>query len=122
IDEALRARPLLEAEAGRVSAAQGLREQAAARSNAEFQFSNENLRPGQTYGRDVDTMAVVTQPLDLAGRRDARMAVADQRVAGARAQSDTSRIEVIRAVTTAYWEAREAQEARESHKAAVDTF
>src|SRR5262245_21631990 len=77
INEALRTRPVLKADAESVAAAEGLRKQAGARPNGEFQFSNENLRRGQDYTRDVDTLAVVTQPFDLTGRRDARIAVAD---------------------------------------------
>lgn len=122
VDEALRVRPVLKAEAERIAAAEGLRQQAAARSNGEFQFSNENLRPGQTYGRDVDTLAVVTQPIDLTGRRDARIRVADQHVITEHADVARSRIGLIRAVTNAYWEAREAQEARDILKTTLDTF
>src|SRR5262249_36471787 len=75
IDEALRVRPDLKADAERIAAAEGLRQQAEVRPNGEFQFSNENLRPGQTYSRDVDTLAVLTQPLDLTGRRGARIGI-----------------------------------------------
>lgn len=57
VDRALASRPSLKAEAERVSVAEGLRQQAAALPNPEFQFQNENLRPGQTYSRDVDALA-----------------------------------------------------------------
>jgi cobalt-zinc-cadmium efflux system outer membrane protein len=122
ISEALRTRPILQADAARVSAAEGLLRQAAARPNAEFQFSNENLRPGQTYSRDVDTLAVLTQPLDLAGRRGARIDVAEQHLAVVQAGVARSRVDVIREVVVAYWEAREADEARNVLAMTLETF
>ena len=53
------------AEAERMSSAEGLRKQAGLFPNPEFQFQNENLRPGQTYTRDVDTLAMISQQLDV---------------------------------------------------------
>lgn len=122
VDEALRTRPSLKADTERVASAVGLRQQAGARANADFQFTNENLRRGQTYGRDVDTLAVLTQPIDVAGRRTARIAVADEHVTAATAEADLGRIALIRAVTAAYWEAREAQEVRDVLQASVEAF
>jgi cobalt-zinc-cadmium efflux system outer membrane protein len=122
VDEALTSRPVLKADAARVAAAEGAQRQAAAHPTGEFQFSNENLRRGQIYTRDVDTLAILTVPLDLAGRRGARTGVADQHVAVVTSESAASRVQVVRAVTAAYWEAREAQEARDVLKAAVDAF
>jgi len=57
IDKALDSRASLKADAERISTARGLKQQAGLIPNPEFQFSNENLRPGQTYWRDVDTLA-----------------------------------------------------------------
>ncbi len=68
VHEALASRVSLEAESERVSVAVGLRNQARAIPNPEFQFQNENLRPGQSYGRDVDTLLMINQPLDVLGR------------------------------------------------------
>ena len=56
VDKALHSRASLMAEAERVSTAEGLTKQAGLFPNPEFQFQNENLRPGQTYTRDVDTL------------------------------------------------------------------
>src|SRR3954464_3622735 len=69
VNKALQSRASLKAEAERVSTAEGLKKQAGIRPNPEFQFQNENLRPGQTYGRDVDTLAMINQPLDVLGKR-----------------------------------------------------
>src|SRR5438445_9354345 len=72
VDTALQSRALLKAEAERVRVAQGRKHQAGLQPNPEFQFGNENLRPGQTYSRDVDTLAYVTWPIDVLGKRGQR--------------------------------------------------
>jgi len=122
IGQALEARASLRAESERVSVAQGMRKQAGLRPNPEFQFQNENLRPGQTYNRDVDTLAMINQPLDLVGKRGQRMAVADKSVARARAEYDLSRQDIVRRVRLAYWTARGSQEVREILKITADNF
>jgi cobalt-zinc-cadmium efflux system outer membrane protein len=122
IDTALQSRASLKAEAERTDAAEGRKRQAGAWPNPEFQFSNENLRPGQTYGRDVDVKAYVTQPLDVLGKRHRRVAVAEQALARTRAEYDHTRWQVIREVALAYWAARGAQERRDVLKATVDNF
>src|SRR5947208_637236 len=78
VDTAMRSRALLKAEEERVNVAEGRKRQAGLAPNPEFQFGSENLRPGQTFSRDVDTLAYVTWPLDLLGKRGQRVAVADQ--------------------------------------------
>src|SRR5215470_10173115 len=85
IDKALASRAALKADAERVSASQGLREQARAFPNPDFQFQNENLRPGMVYWRNVDILAYAVQPLDMFGRRGGRVAAADGTVARTRA-------------------------------------
>src|SRR5690242_14927964 len=122
VDTALASRASLRAEAERVSASQGLRNQAGALPNPEFQFQNENLRPGQTYSRDVDTLAMINQPLDLVGKRGQRMAVADKNVARTRADYEVSRQDIVRRVRLAYWTARGSQEVREILKATAQEF
>ena len=122
IRQALAAQPSLQAEAERVEVAQGLRKQAGLFPNPEFQFQNENLRPGQTYARDVDTLALINQPLDILGKRRRRMEVADQGVARARAQLQLSRFQVARNVKLAYWAARGAQETRDVLRTSVENF
>ena len=52
VDRALQRRPALKAEAERVDAAKGARDQAGKFGRTRiFLFQNENLRPGQTYSR-----------------------------------------------------------------------
>lgn len=122
ISQALESRAALRAESERVSVAEGMRKQAGLRPNPEFQFQNENLRPGQTYGRDVDTLAMINQPLDLLGKRGQRIAVADKGVARTRAEYDLARWDVVRRVRLAYWAARGSQEVREILKTTAANF
>src|ERR1700694_3793115 len=68
VSRALESRASLKAEAERITAAEGIQKQAGLISNPEFQFQNENLRPGMTYGRDVDTLTLINQPLDILGK------------------------------------------------------
>lgn len=122
VGQALRSRPSLQAEAERIGAAEGRRKQSGLIANPEFQFQNENLRPGQSYTRDVDTLALINQPLDILGKRKRRMAVADEAVSGARADYQTARWQVVQKVKFAYWAARGAQEIRDSLRRSVDNF
>ena len=75
VDTALRSRSLLKAEAERVNVAEGRKRQVGLAPNPEFEFGNENLRSGQTYSRDVDTLASVTWPLDILGKLQDRKSV-----------------------------------------------
>ena len=122
ITQALESRASLRADSERISVAEGMRKQAGLRPNAEFQFQNENLRPGQTYSRDVDTLATIDQPLDLLGKRGQRIAVADKNVARTRAEYDLSRQDIVRRVRLAYWSARGSQEVRDILRMTADNF
>ena len=112
----------LKAEAERVVIAEGVKQQAGALPNPEVQFQNENLRRGQHYGTDVDTLAYVIQPLDVLGKRRRRVDAAEQGVVRTQAEYDQARWQTVRDVKLAYWDARGAQEARDLLKATVDTF
>lgn len=122
VSQALRSRPSLQAEAERIGAAEGLRKQARLLANPEFQFQNENLRPGQAYTRDVDTLALINQPLDILGKRKQRIAVADEGISSARAGYQTARWQLVHKVKLAYWAARGAQEVRDSLRRSVENF
>ena len=113
---------ILRAEGERVSAAEGLKKQAGLRPNPEFQFQNENLRPGQTYGRDVDTLAMINQPLDVLGKRKQRVAFASEGVNRTQAEYELARWQVVQRVKLAYWTARGSQEVRDVLKTTVDNF
>jgi cobalt-zinc-cadmium efflux system outer membrane protein len=122
ITQALESRASLKAENERVLAARGIKRQASLRPNPEFLFQNENLRPGQTYTRDVDTVAYITQPLDILGKRAGRISVAEEGIGRTQAEYDVARIRIIDAVKLAYWTARGAQETRDVLQASVDNF
>lgn len=122
IDNALESSAALWAEADRVSVAQGLEKQSRAIANPTFQFENQNLRPGQTYSRDVDTYAFLVQPLDILGKRKQRIAVARQSVESTQAEYELARRRLVESVKRSYWEARGAQEIREVLKATIENF
>ena len=122
IKQALESRASLKAESERVLAARGLKRQASLRPNPEFLFQNENLRPGQTYTRDVDTVAYLTQPLDILGKRERRIAVAEEGIGRTQAEYELARVHLIDAVKLAYWAARGAQEMRDVLQASVANF
>ena len=122
INQALESRASLKADTERISTARGLKQQAGLIPNPEFQFSNENLRPGQTYSQDVDTLAYVTQPLDILGKRKQRIAAAESGVNRSQAEHEMARLEIIQRVKLAYWAARGAQETRDLLKASVKAF
>jgi cobalt-zinc-cadmium efflux system outer membrane protein len=122
IRKALDSRASLKAEAARVSAAGGVEKQAHLFANPVFQFENENLRPGQTYSRDVDTYAFFTQPLDVLGKRKERIDVAERAVGRTEAEYELAQRQVVQAVKLAYWAARGAQENRDLLNATVANF
>lgn len=122
VERALQSRPSLKAEAERIAIAEGVKQQAGALPNPEIQFQNENLRPGQDYSTDVDTLAYVVQPLDILGKRGRRVDAAQQSVVRTQAEYDQARWQTIRDVKLAYWEARGAQEARDLLGDTVKTF
>jgi len=122
VAKALESRASLKADAERVAATRGLKQQAGLFPNPEFQFSNENLRPGQTYTQDVDTLAFVTQPLDILGKRKQRIAVAEGGANRSQAEYELARLQVVQHVKLAYWAARGAQETRDLLKASVKNF
>jgi outer membrane protein TolC len=105
-----------------VGIAEGLRKQAGLFPNPEFQFQNENLRPGQTYTRDVDTLAMINQPLDVLGKRKQRIAAASEGVVRSQADYELARWQVSQQVKLAYWAARGSQEIREVLQTTADNF
>ena len=122
IDKALASRASLKADFERVAAAEGLKKQAGLLPNPEFQFQNENLRPGQTYSRDVDTLAMINQQLDVLGKRKQRIELAGEGVIRAQDEADLARWQVAQHVKLAYWAARGSQEVHRVLKATADDF
>ena len=98
VNKALESRASLKAEAGRVSIVQGLEKQAKLIANPALQLENQNLRPGQTYTRDVDSLAYLTQPLDVLGKRKQRIAVAAEGVNRTQAGYELARRQIVQSV------------------------
>ena len=122
VSRTLHSRASLKAEAERVAVAEGLRKQAQLFANPEFQFQNENLRPGQNYSRDVDTLALISHPLDILGKRRVRIAAAGEGVNRAGAEYEVAKWQVSQRVKVAYWSARGAQEIRDVLRTTVANF
>jgi cobalt-zinc-cadmium efflux system outer membrane protein len=122
VNKALESRASLKAEAERISIAQGFEKQAGLIANPVFQFENQNLRPGQTYTRDVDAYANFTQALDVLGKRKQRIAVAEDEVSRTEAGYELIKRQIIQSVKLSYWEARGGQEKRDLLKATVENF
>jgi cobalt-zinc-cadmium efflux system outer membrane protein len=122
VNQALQSRASLKAEAERVTVAEGLRKQAGLFPNPEFQFQNENLRPGMTYDRDVDTLAMINQQLDVLGKRKQRIALAGEGVVRRQAEYELARWQLSQRVKLAYWAARGSQEIRDVLKTTADNF
>jgi outer membrane protein, heavy metal efflux system len=122
IDKALQSRASLKADVERVAAAEGLRKQAGLFPNPEFQFQNENLRPGQTYTRDVDTLAMINQQLDVLGKRKQRIELAGEGVVRTQAESELARWQVTQRVKLAYWTARGSQEVQRVLNTTAEDF
>src|ERR1700730_16699980 len=122
VNKALESRASLKAEAERIAIAQGFEKQAELIANPAFQFENQNLRPGQTYTRDVDTYAYFTQPLDVLGKRKQRIAVAEGEVSRTQTGYELIKRQILQRVRVSYWEARGAQEKRDLLKATVENF
>jgi cobalt-zinc-cadmium efflux system outer membrane protein len=122
VNQALQSRASLKAEAERVTVAEGLRKQAGLFPNPEFQFQNENLRPGMTYDRDVDTLAMINQQLDVLGKRKQRIALAGEGVVRSQAEYELARWQLSQRVKLAYWAARGSQEIRDVLKTTADNF
>jgi cobalt-zinc-cadmium efflux system outer membrane protein len=122
VNRALESRASLKAEAQRIIIARGFQKQAGAIPNPLLQLWNENLRPGQTYTRDVEAYAVVTQPLDVLGKRKQRIAVAAEGVNLSQEEYELARRQIVQSVRLSYWLARGAQEKRDLLKATVENF
>jgi outer membrane protein TolC len=122
VNKALESRASLKAESERVSVAKGLEKQAGLIANPVLQLENQNLRPGQTYTRDVDSYAFLTQPLDVLGKRKQRIAVAEEEVSRTQIGYEQMKLQIVQTVRLAYWEARGAQEKLDLLKATVDNF
>lgn len=106
VQYALRNSPELRIAEQRVGVSAGLLKQSGLWKNPRFLFQTENLQTSQfDFSQDADTYALVTQPVELPGKRSARVAVAQASYRRAQLQLDRTRREVAYRVKKAYWRA-----------------
>jgi len=82
-----------------------LRRQAGLIPSPRFFYQSENLRPGMTFTKDVDTYAYGTEVLEISGKRSARIATAENGIAFSRLTSEQQKIAIEFSVAQDYWEA-----------------
>ena len=103
--------PTLEVGTAEVRAAQGRAIQASARPNPTVRVEVENFlgtRPYTGFGAAETTLSGEL-PLELGGKRGARVAAAETEVAAAQARAGRSRFDYLRDLAVAYGEAEAAQ-------------
>jgi len=112
--------------AERVSASQGLLKQAGLRPNPHFTFQAENLgangAPGFAYGRDADTFAYLTQPIETGGKRTRRVDAATAATKRAGLERELLARQIAARVKLAYWGAEGAERARSVLDETLRTF
>jgi outer membrane protein, heavy metal efflux system len=121
LDEAVRAalerRPELKAAEARVSASQGLKNQAGLFPNPRLILQVENLRGSNfDYSNDADSFAYFSQVIETSGRRGNRIAVGEANVSRSRLEEEQLRREIGFRVREAYWLALGVQFARDLYE------
>lgn len=118
---AFRNSPELRVAEQRVAVSAGLLQQSGLWKNPRFFFQAENLRTSNfNFAQDTDTYALITQPVELPGKRSSRMAVAQSAYRRAQLQRELARREVAYRVKKAYWRAVAATRAQELLRENVD--
>jgi cobalt-zinc-cadmium efflux system outer membrane protein len=114
--------PRLSLGAAETRAAQGLAVQAAARPNPTVGLVVENAAGSGRYKAfdSAETTLSIEQPLELGGKRAARLTAAQADVAAAQARGDQSHIDFARDLALAYANAEAAQHRLATAKDSVD--
>src|SRR6478752_2263275 len=126
LEQALRAAggvsPNLEAAAADVLAARAGRTVAGLRPNPEAQLEVENVAGTGNYSglQSSETTASMAFPLELGGKRSARLAVADAQIGRARVEAAIVEADLRRRVTEAYIDAASAERRIETAKQEAD--
>lgn len=99
--------PAADAAAAALAAAQALREAAALRPNPQFQAQVENIAGSGAYAglRSAETTIGLSIPIELGGKRGARIAAADAALVRSRLQSAITAADIRQQVTQLYVEA-----------------
>jgi len=116
-------RPELRAAALRADAAGQLRRQSTLIPNPRLSLQSENIRSSNfDFGRDADTFAYFSQPIETSGRRGGRIAVASENQERRRLEAQQLRREIGFSVRDAYWRASAAQYTGELYAQSEDYF
>jgi outer membrane protein, heavy metal efflux system len=110
VEFAFRNSPVLRMAERRVEVSEGLLQQSRLLPNPRFLLQTENLRTSNfDFGNEADTYALLSQPLELPGKRAARVAVAQSSYRREQSQKDLTRRELAYRVKRAYWRALAAE-------------
>lgn len=104
IQFALRHSPLLGAAQERIAAAQGNLQSAGAVPPAE-------VNVGPTFGGNVGLTPILTQTLEISGKRGARSGVARGELTATQRESEVTRLDIVRNVSQAYYTLAQSQQA-----------
>ncbi len=105
IQIALERRPELRASDFTKRSAEAMRRQAGALPNPRAIYQSENLRPNMDFAGNVDTYAYVSQPIEISGKRHARISAAETAVSEAELNAEIQSRDIKYAVARAYWDA-----------------
>jgi cobalt-zinc-cadmium efflux system outer membrane protein len=126
VTEALAAHPMLAAGTARISASQGLLEQAGLRPNPRLFLQTENLRahgtPGFRFAADADTFAYVSQLFETSGKRSRRMEAASAAVRRSALERELLSRQIANRVKLAYWNAVSSRKLYELLRENLGTF
>jgi outer membrane protein, heavy metal efflux system len=107
LDRARMQNPQVAMARARVSAAEGMREQAGLIPNPTLYASSENTPLGGsqpfTFGNDTDDYVYLTEKIELGGKRSRRVAFASEKVSQMSIQSEVAMGQLLARVATAYW-------------------
>ena len=114
VERALASHPLLDSATHRVEAAEASKTQAGLPLNPKLVLQHENARPGSNanpyvHFRDSDQFAYLQQTLEVAGKRDKRVALAETGRVRTGLERELLRQQIAARVSLAYWTALGAQ-------------
>lgn len=104
IQTALNRRPELRASDLLTRSTVSMRRQAAALPNPRALYQSENLGPDMSFSDSVDTYAYLNQPVEISGKRHARIGLAQASVSMANMNSEVQKRDIEYAVARAYWD------------------
>ena len=96
--------PLAAASQERIAAARGNLQSAGALPPPEVNI-------GPSFGRDVGQTPIITQVLEISGRRGARAGVARGELTATQRESDVTRLDIVRDVSRGYYDLAQSQQA-----------